>query len=98
VPFALLIPCLMALIAVVIQSSFRPISRLTDRLEQEESITPRALPVAGIPDEMAPFVRAINRLIERLATHFDREKRFIADAAHELRDPNRGAGRPGRKH
>lgn len=86
-PFALLIPCLMALIAIVIQSSFRPISRLTDRLEQEESLTLRALPVAGIPDEMAPFVRAINRLIERLAKHLDRERRFIADAAHELRTP-----------
>ena len=86
-PFALLIPCLMALIAVVIQSSFRPVSRLTDRLEQEESLTLRALPVAGIPDEMAPFVRAINRLIERLAKRLDRERRFIADAAHELRTP-----------
>jgi two-component system OmpR family sensor kinase len=86
-PFALLIPCLMVLIAVVIQSSFRPVSRLTDRLEQDESVTPRALPVAGIPDEMAPFVRSINRLIERLAKRLDRERRFIADAAHELRTP-----------
>jgi two-component system OmpR family sensor kinase len=86
-PFALLIPCLMALVAVMIQSSFLPVSRLTDRLEQDESVTLQALPVAGIPDEMAPFVRAINRLIARLAKLLDRERRFIADAAHELRTP-----------
>ena len=36
---------------------------------------------------MRPFVRSINRLLERIAIMFEQKRRFIADAAHELRSP-----------
>jgi len=34
-----------------------------------------------------PFVRAINRLLGRVAQDLERQRRFVADAAHELRSP-----------
>jgi two-component system, OmpR family, sensor kinase len=85
--FAALIPCLTVLIALVIHYSFRPVSRLTEKLERDRDGTPSSLPDKDLPDELRPFILAINRLIGRLADRLDRERRFIADAAHGLRTP-----------
>jgi two-component system OmpR family sensor kinase len=40
-----------------------------------------------IPDEVQPFVTAINKLLARVGDSMETQKRFIADAAHELRSP-----------
>jgi two-component system OmpR family sensor kinase len=45
------------------------------------------LEVSPLPDEVKPFADSINRMIERLRADIDSKKRFIADAAHELRTP-----------
>jgi two-component system, OmpR family, sensor kinase len=45
------------------------------------------LPDARLPLEVQPLVRALNGLLERLATALDIQKAFVADAAHELRTP-----------
>jgi signal transduction histidine kinase len=37
--------------------------------------------------EISPFVTAINRLLTRVAASVDRQRRFVADAPHELRSP-----------
>lgn len=43
--------------------------------------------VADIPDEIRPLIDELNKLFNRLQAAFDREKRFAADAAHELKTP-----------
>lgn len=40
-----------------------------------------------IPDEIKPVIDELNKLFFRLKEGFEREKRFAADAAHELRTP-----------
>jgi two-component system OmpR family sensor kinase len=45
------------------------------------------LPDQRLPLEVQPLVRALNGLLERLATALDIQKAFVADAAHELRTP-----------
>lgn len=40
-----------------------------------------------MPDEILPFIAAINRLLERVEHMVRQQRRFIADAAHELRTP-----------
>ncbi|MBT9567433.1 MAG: sensor histidine kinase N-terminal domain-containing protein [Thiobacillus sp.] len=42
---------------------------------------------AALPDEIAPLWSALNSLIRRVTVAFDNERRFTADAAHELRTP-----------
>jgi two-component system OmpR family sensor kinase len=86
-PLAVLIPCLMLLVGVVIRCSFRPVSQLAAQLDAKETDHLAKLPSAGMPKELLPFIASINRLLERVSAMFDQQRRFIADAAHELRTP-----------
>jgi two-component system OmpR family sensor kinase len=43
--------------------------------------------VDGLPDEVRPVAEALNELLERLRAALERERAFLADAAHELRTP-----------
>lgn len=45
------------------------------------------LPTDGIPKEVTPLVVAFNGVLDRLEHEFQRRKRFLIDAAHELRTP-----------
>lgn len=45
------------------------------------------LDLSGIPDEIRPVIDELNKLFNRLQQAFEREKRFAADAAHELKTP-----------
>ena len=45
------------------------------------------LPVQGTRDELDRLARTINRLLDQVADHVDRQQQFVADAAHELRGP-----------
>jgi signal transduction histidine kinase len=42
---------------------------------------------ARLPEEVAPLVGALNGLVDKVARALDKERRFTADAAHELRTP-----------
>jgi two-component system OmpR family sensor kinase len=86
-PLAALIPCMMLLVAVVIRESFRPVSQLAAQLDAKDSDHLASLPLDGMPSELRPFVQSINRLLNRISNMFERERRFVADAAHELRTP-----------
>jgi len=51
----------------------------------EHSLTPIA--EAGLPAELLPLVRSVNGLMVRLSAALSAQRRFMADAAHELRTP-----------
>lgn len=45
------------------------------------------LDLTGVPEEIRPVIDELNKLFNRLQQAFEREKRFAADAAHELKTP-----------
>lgn len=87
VPVLLTIPLLVLVVILVVRSTFAPVRALARRLDHERGDHPAPVPESGVPREIAPFVAATNRLLERVAETLARQRRFVADAAHELRTP-----------
>ncbi|WP_407148324.1 ATP-binding protein [Bradyrhizobium sp. ORS 86] len=86
-PIAVLIPCLMVVTALVIAHSLRPMVRLAGDLDARRADDMTPLPLEGTPSEMHPFIVSINGLLARMHLLIDQQRRFVADAAHELRTP-----------
>src|SRR5258707_9543630 len=86
-PIAALIPCLLLVAALVVAGSLRPMIRLAGDLGLRRADDMTSLPLVGIPSELHPFIASINGLLERMKLMMDQQRRFIADAAHELRSP-----------
>ncbi|WP_172203330.1 ATP-binding protein [Niveibacterium sp. COAC-50] len=65
----------------------RPLSRLAGELQQRAPDQLSPLAEGPRPRELATLVAALNGLFARVARAFENERRFTADAAHELRTP-----------
>ncbi len=87
IPFLLLLPVLAWLIVRIVRSELAPITQLSKGLDEQPTDRPRPITDVALPEEITPFVHAINRLLERVNTLMEQQRRFIADAAHELRSP-----------
>lgn len=86
-PIAALIPCLLLVTAIVIARSLLPMVRLASDLDGRRADDMTPLPAAQMPSELHPFVASINGLLQRVRLLMDQQRRFVADAAHELRTP-----------
>ncbi len=87
-PVAWLVPLLLAAAWWVVGSTLAPLQRLRGQLAQRRADDLAPLGEAGpLPDEIRPLVHELNGLFGRLQHAFDAQKRFVADAAHELRSP-----------
>ena len=86
-PLLVLVPALALLSAWIVRRALRPVRILATLLDARDEGRLDPLPLAHVPGEIRPFLASINRLLARLASLIDRERRFVADAAHELRTP-----------
>lgn len=86
-PFLILFPVLLLVVSDLVRKLFRPIAVLSAEIDQRDQQALHAIDEQHLPTEVRPFVVAINRLLERVARDMEVQRRFIADAAHELRSP-----------
>jgi two-component system OmpR family sensor kinase len=86
-PLIALIPLLAFFSRRLVGASLAPVRALAQVADAQPENRPAALPIDQVPDEIAPFVHSINRLLERINRLMAQQRRFIADAAHELRTP-----------
>ena len=75
------------LIYFVVRYCFKPLSDLSHSIESSDSLMPVNASNKDIPYEVKPFVTSIDALLQKNHEHIQRQRRFIADAAHELRTP-----------
>jgi two-component system OmpR family sensor kinase len=61
--------------------------RLADDLDATRADDLTLLPLLDMPSELHPFITSINGLLARIRLLMNQQRRFVADAAHELRTP-----------
>ncbi len=87
IPLLLLLPIMVWLIMRIVRSQLAPVAKLARSLDEQSAHHPRQLQSDDLPQEIIPFVHAINRLLKKVNHLMGQQRRFIADAAHELRSP-----------
>lgn len=87
IPLLLLFPLLTWLIVHIIRREFTSVARISRNLDAQTANRPSPIDEKELPNEITPFVQAINRLLARINQLISQQQRFIADAAHELRSP-----------
>ncbi|MDQ8034355.1 MAG: ATP-binding protein [Bordetella sp.] len=87
----LLMSALFVLLAAVAwaitYATLAPVLRLSDAVRKRAALDLEPLPAHDIPDEVQPLVIALNQQLARAETSIENERRFLQDAAHELRTP-----------
>ena len=86
-PFIFGLPLLAFIAMIAIHLGLKPLRKLTEALRQlsPEQLSP--ITVHDSPKEIALVVDALNTLLDLIARTIENERRFTADASHELRTP-----------
>ncbi len=86
-PWILVLPALLIAMALSVRRALAPLRDLTTELQARDATDLRLIPNSLTPTELKPLVGAMNGLFQRIEETLARERRFTADAAHELRTP-----------
>jgi len=86
-PWLIIIPFLMLAIIYIINREMKPIKQVTRSLQHRLPDDRTPLPDKKIPSEIQPLIHELNTLFERISTTIEWERRFVSNAAHELRSP-----------
>jgi two-component system, OmpR family, sensor kinase len=84
---AVLIPISAAILWLAIRVALRRLEVVARAAAAQDENTIAELPTKDVPCEISPLVMAVNRLLTRLRDAFASQRRFVQDAAHELRTP-----------
>ncbi len=75
------------LIWIVIGKGLDSLDRVAQEVANRAPSHLEPVSIKNLPEEIKPVIDELNKLFYRLKEGFEREKRFAADAAHELRTP-----------
>ncbi|QHJ01375.1 sensor histidine kinase [Xylophilus rhododendri] len=84
---AVLVLVIGLVVVVVVQSATRPVRQLSTELRERSEGDLRPLAARDAPRELLPVVDATNQVMRRLRHQLDQQRRFMRDAAHQLRTP-----------
>ena len=90
VPQIVLIAISAILVLFGIRRGLEPLEKVRDAIAHRSYLDMRPAPTSQVPIEALPLIDEINGLLKRLDTVFEGQKRFTADAAHQLRTPLAG--------
>ena len=86
-PMLLLIVVVGGLMMFALRRGLLPLDDAARQVAARSAHSLEPIPTAHVPGELMPLAVAINGLMQRLSTALSAQRRFLADAAHELRTP-----------
>lgn len=87
IPFGIGLAALALLLAAAIRRGLRPLALLAREVQQRAAHRLHPVSLESAPRELEPVVRALRDLFGKVEAALGNERRFTADAAHELRTP-----------
>jgi two-component system sensor histidine kinase TctE len=89
-PQFVILPLAVLLVWLALARGIQPLNQLEERIRQRKPDDLSPLDDRVVPLEVAPLVSSINDLLMRLKESIATQKRFLADAAHQLKTPLAG--------
>ncbi len=89
-PQFVILPLAVLLVWLALARGIKPLNQLEERIRQRLPDDLSPLDEHSVPLEVAPLVASINDLLTRLKESIATQKRFLADAAHQLKTPLAG--------
>lgn len=89
-PQFVIIPLAVVLVWFGLSQGLRPLTRLRERIEARREADLSPIAARRVPEELQPLTEAFNAMLVRMRHNMKVQRRFIADAAHQLRTPLTG--------
>ncbi|WP_374045781.1 sensor histidine kinase N-terminal domain-containing protein [Massilia sp. YIM B02769] len=89
-PQFIILPVILALVWFALSRGLSPLAELQERIRARSSDDLSPIDSRQVPEEISPLVGSLNDMLGRLAQTIDMQKRFIADAAHQMKTPLAG--------
>ncbi len=89
-PQFVILPLAVLLVWLALLQAIKPLNHLEERIRARKPDDLSPLQIETVPLEVAPMVASVNDLLSRLKGSITTQKRFLADAAHQLKTPLAG--------
>jgi two-component system sensor histidine kinase TctE len=89
-PQFVILPMAVLLVWLALVQAIKPLNQLEERIRARKPDDLSPLDIEAVPMEVAPLVSSVNDLLMRLKDSITTQKRFLADAAHQLKTPLAG--------
>lgn len=86
-PMLALVLLVAVLMVFALRNGLKPLDAAAQDVASRTASSLAPIPNQAVPREIVPLVDSINAMMERLAQALSNQRRFMADAAHELRTP-----------
>lgn len=87
IPLVFVLPVALFFLWRTVSLALKPLNLAVEEVSRLDLGHLRKVEVEGVPQEIDPLIQAINDMVEKLDSAYQREKRFVSDASHELRNP-----------
>ena len=89
-PQFIILPIVLALVWFALARGLSPLAQLQERIRGRRPDDLSPIDSRQVPEEISPLVGSLNDMLERLSLTIEMQKRFIADAAHQMKTPLAG--------
>jgi two-component system sensor histidine kinase TctE len=89
-PELIILPMALALVWFALARGLSPLAELQYHIRDRRPDDLRPIDSGQVPEEISPLVHSLNEMLDRLSQSIQMQKRFIADAAHQMKTPLAG--------